>query len=313
MEEVIWIEVLSRHRDVAARWRCTGRVVRIGRAYTNDVVLDDPHVAPEHLQVLRDADGALIAEDLDTANGLLVDGRVRVKRAVLHGDQPIRIGDTYLRFRDPAHPVSPERVVVRQSRWPAVVALSVAALGLKLLSIWLDEFSEPRIVHYVVPLVLSGVLVAGWSGVWAVLARVFSGQARFERNLAIALAGALAYLLYALLSGYLAFSFPWRALVSYQSIPVSCLLAGICFLHLREISPSRLRAKAAAVTGLLALAIGLQVLAQVDPRAGFDKQDYVRRLVPPALRLARLQSEDAFFGDVEKLQGQLDAARADEP
>ena len=58
MDEVIWVEVLSRHRAVVSRHRCTGRVVRIGRAYTNDVVLDDPYVAPEHAIIVRDEDGA---------------------------------------------------------------------------------------------------------------------------------------------------------------------------------------------------------------------------------------------------------------
>ena len=47
MGAVMWIEVLSRHGEVAARERIDGREeARIGRAFDNDVVIDDPHVAP---------------------------------------------------------------------------------------------------------------------------------------------------------------------------------------------------------------------------------------------------------------------------
>jgi pSer/pThr/pTyr-binding forkhead associated (FHA) protein len=58
MEQVIWVEVLGRHRDVAARYRCAGPMVHVGRAYDNDVVLDDPYVAPRHLRIARDESGA---------------------------------------------------------------------------------------------------------------------------------------------------------------------------------------------------------------------------------------------------------------
>ncbi len=43
---MIWIEILGRHREVVARYRGDGAEVRIGRGYDNDVVIDDPYVAP---------------------------------------------------------------------------------------------------------------------------------------------------------------------------------------------------------------------------------------------------------------------------
>ena len=44
-------QILSRHRDVVARQRCEGAEIRIGRAYDNDVIVDDPYVAPRHLRI----------------------------------------------------------------------------------------------------------------------------------------------------------------------------------------------------------------------------------------------------------------------
>src|SRR5438445_11598609 len=91
--QMIWVEILSRHRDVAARFRITGPDVRIGRGYDNDVIVDDPYVAAQHLHVFRDETGQLVVEDLGSANGMFLDGgKSRLARLTVHGRQPIRIG-----------------------------------------------------------------------------------------------------------------------------------------------------------------------------------------------------------------------------
>src|ERR1044072_3577600 len=98
---MIWIEILSRHRDIAARFQIAAAEVRIGRGYDNDVIIDDPYVAAQHLRVFRDEAGQLVAEDLGTTNGTFLDGsRTRLARIAVHGAQPIRIGQTYLRVRE---------------------------------------------------------------------------------------------------------------------------------------------------------------------------------------------------------------------
>ncbi len=79
-EAAIWIEVLSRHGDVGSRQRFTSTPITIGRAYDNDVVLDDPHVAAHHLRIVRSDAGVLTAEDLGSRNGLYL-GRGRESAA----------------------------------------------------------------------------------------------------------------------------------------------------------------------------------------------------------------------------------------
>ena len=64
---MIWVEILSRHRDIAARFRIAAPEARIGRGYDNDVIIDDPYVAAQHLRVFRDEAGQLVAEDLGSA------------------------------------------------------------------------------------------------------------------------------------------------------------------------------------------------------------------------------------------------------
>jgi signal transduction histidine kinase len=100
---MIWVEVLSRHHDVLSRHRCDDDA-SIGRAYDNDVVLDDPYVAPHHVRLAREADGALYAEDLGTVNGISTGPRARRQsRVPLDGREVLHVGRTLLRVRDDGH------------------------------------------------------------------------------------------------------------------------------------------------------------------------------------------------------------------
>jgi hypothetical protein len=314
MDEVIWVEVLSRHRSVLSRHRCEGRVVRIGRAYSNDVVIDDPYVAPEHVHIARDETGALVAEDLGTANGLMADrGRVRERRIALQDDAVICIGNTHLRVRTTDHGVAPERIFAATRRsWPVLLGAGAAVLAAGAALIWMADFTELRTANYVVPLLALAVLVSGWSALWSVVSRIFGGHARFEANLLVGLIAALGFEAWYELSQLGAFGFSWSGLATYRYIGFWCILALAAFAHLQQINPGRVAAKLGVVGAMLAVAVAVQILVQLDPRSGLQ-QDYVRRLMPPAFRLSPVESEDSFFAAVGRLQQKLDQDRSAEP
>ncbi len=313
MEEVVWIEVVSRSRDVLARHRCAGPVIRVGRGYDNDVVLDDPYVAPQHLRIRRGAAGGWVAEDLGSANGLFLDhGREKFGWAEIDGDRLIRIGHTFLRLRETNHAVTPDQPYQPHARlWPLLAGLGASLAVIQVGSIWLGETSEPRLSAYLVTVLTLALLLTGWTAAWSVLSRIFTGQVRFERNLLIALAGLVVYSLYREFTDFAAFAFSWRALAAYQYVGVWSLLAAVCFLHLCEVSPARLKLKGGLVVAVLAIGIGMQLLNQSELRTGVDQQAYLRRLLPPEFRLAPLQNEETFFADIEALKSKLDHDRTE--
>ena len=323
--KALWVEILSRQHEVVARHRVQcdmrGEEVRIGRAYDNDVILDDPYVAAHHVLIARDESGALVAEDLGSANGLFAgQDRRRLARVALDGKQSIRIGRTHLRIRQADHAVAPERVSQPRARaWPLVLGLAGALLGVEFLSLWLRETTEPKLGSYLLPLLSTGLFVVVWTTAWAILSRIFSRQARFERHLLIAVGGLLAFLLFNEATEYGAFALSRRELTTYRYIAMWLLAAAVCFLHLREmslsreISQSRLKLKAAAVVALALVAIGMQTLSQWEASAATDRQSFVRRLKPPTLRLASPQTENAFFAEVAALKSRLDQARSEQP
>jgi len=317
MDQVIWIEILSRHRDVATRHRCVGPEVRIGRGYDNDVVVDDPFVAVHHLRLFRDDAGRLVAEDLGSAGGLFLDrDKHRQARIVIDGDLPIRIGHTALRVREATHPVPRERAGRLEGRAGTIAldaVLAAAILGLQTLSVWVGDVDEPRVSRYVQSLLGFGAMVVAWVALWAILSRIFAGQARLERTLLIALAGLLAYLVYNEFEQFAAFALTWRGPAAYDYVVLWSILAATCFLHLRSIGPSGLKLKAGLVVGLLGVVIAAQTLTQFELRAEYGQQSYPRRLLPPALRLAPVQDENVFFAEVERLKSKLDSDRSTEP
>lgn len=311
MDEMIWVEVLSRPREVMARYRFTGPEIRIGRGYANDVVVDDPYVALEHLRIRRNDDRALVAEDIGTLNGTYVDrGAERVERIVLDGDRLIRIGRTYLRIRGADYALPRERALVAPPRTvPIILVLGAVLLGIAALSLWLHEISEPRLSRYLPALLGLPAYALSWATIWAILCRIFSGQARFERQLLIAIAGLLAFSLYQELSDFTPFAISWYAPGRYEFAAGCGLLAIVCFWHLREIGRSRLKLKGGIVAGLAVIAVATQWLVESEARADYGQQVYARHLLPTAFRLMPFRDEDAFFGDVEKLKGQLDRDR----
>jgi hypothetical protein len=313
---MIWVEILSRHHDVAARFRIDGEEAHIGRGYDNDVIIDDPYVAVRHVRVFRDGAGRLVAEDAGSKNGLFLDpGGVRHARIMLDAEHPVRIGQTYVRIRDPAYAVPAERLAGAQGHsWLAAIAagLAMLLLGIETLFVWLAQTAEPRASNYLTPLLIIVVSAVAWVSVWALLSRVLSGQARFAENLIIALSGLVVLALSRESARIFAFALTWPAAVNYEYAAQWSIAAVVCFFHLRETGRSRLVLKGAAVATLLVLAVAVQTVLRSETLSEVGQQ-YTSQLMPPAFRLAPVRDEDGFFTEIERLKVGLDRDRTKPP
>ena len=311
---MIWVEILSRQREVAARFRIAGAEARIGRGYDNDVVVDDPYVAANHLRVFRDEAGQLAAEDMGSVNGTYLDGsKSRSARIVINGRDTIRIGQTSIRVRDFSHDVERERVAPPEGRLlPVVLAvvLGIAVFGFYALKVWLTQTAEPRASNYVTPILMIVVTILVWAGIWALLSRIFSGRSRFLHNLFIALACAAALLLYVELVKVAAFAWTLPGIGAYEYVAIWSIIAAACFFHLRAIGQTRLWLKGTIVAVLLVAMVAVLALQQSEAFSDSGRQQATRQLLPPSFRAVPLQDEDAFFGDIAGLKASLDGDRA---
>jgi hypothetical protein len=325
---MMWLEVLSRNHDVIARHRIdhdAAMPIRIGRAYDNDVILDDPHIAPHHLTLTQDAAKLWVAEDQHSINGLFVDpaeGKPRrVKQVALSDDRIISIGHTLLRLRTEAYTVAPERALdgstmhhgghSRRIWWWLIPAILVMVI-ITLMQSWLGETGERKPSRYLFDLLPEILLVSVWTGLWALATRLFTGTTRFTRHLLIAVIGVLALGSVDIISGTSAFALSSVKPTEWNYVITWLIFAAIVYFHLREIGHKRLPLKAGIVTTLALLAIGVQWLSKSEQANRFGQPTYVQSLRPPAMRLAAEQTTDEFLSRAEKLKADLDRARTEE-
>jgi Inner membrane component of T3SS, cytoplasmic domain len=313
MEPVMWLELLSRHHDVTQRQRCTGTEIRIGRAYDNDLVLDDPYVAAHHLRLRRTEEGWL-AEDLDSTNGLLAErGKERFDRLKLDDDRIIRIGNTLLRLRSEQYRVAPERVDARRlPLWPVALLLAIGIIGIEVVATWLAEIREPDLSAYLAKISQIAGEVLGWAGIWAILSRVFGGRAWFDRHLLIALTGVFTASAIDEVLKYAGFALSVQPVVSYEYLVRWVIVGLVCFCHLQLIIPRHARRSGTALAGLTVLAIGLQTVLDADNRRNVDPPPFQGQYYPPALRLTTPETDAQFFAEAQRLKARLDANRKDD-
>ena len=269
------IEVLDRLGRVKERFRAETFPLTIGRAYSCDVILDDRYVSPQHLRIDRDEDGALVAEDLQSTNGVQrLTPFAPVTRLAIEDDVRLRLGHTVVRLRLGEHAVEPAARLIA-SVLPAgmfgnrvvSVALCIGAVMLFILDDYLtyyERFSVARILSESAVLVLALML---WAGLWSLVSRLLTQSFHFLEHCSIAALGALVFGAFVHVIDYYAFAFSADASAKVLgwagAVP---LVAGLLYSHLRFCSaapPARLALSSAAVS---AAAVGLAGLAAVENR-----------------------------------------------
>jgi hypothetical protein len=315
MAAVMWIEVLARNGEVLSRNRIDADEARIGRAFDNDVVVNDPHVAPHHLRVFRDADGELVAEDLGTLNGLYAElGATRLARLTLAAEPALRIGRTILRVHDAAHPVAPERALTpprAHAAWGA--GLAVGLVLLILFVNWLELTAEPSANLILLPLLGLATGLAAWTGLWSVVSRIFFGQAQFALHLRVAATACIAIVLWDQLTEILSFSLAWRAIVEFAGLGAWAILGATVYSHLRAIGPRHMNVVAGIFLTLLVTGAAMQYVSRWETRSQMGDRATLGDLRPPVMRLKPLASADEFFKAADETRARVDRARLKEP
>jgi len=194
MGAVIWVEVLDRRGHVAARVRCATLPATIGRAWTNDVVLDDRYVDAVHARLVQDEAGAVALEDAGSVNGIVTASGARPARVPVTGATTVHLGQTTVRIVPadvavaPAVPLPPAtrglEALVTTPRTAVLVALLGVAMAAASFYLSDPDADSPRKVAGAA--LALALIVALWAGVWALVGRATVQQARFLAHFAAA-------------------------------------------------------------------------------------------------------------------------------
>lgn len=313
------LEVLDRDGQPRQTFIVHDWPLRIGRSLDNDLVLCDPHIAPQHLSIVHGEHGLELRVG-ETRNGVQF-GATRLRadeRAVLPvaGEAlELGAGRTRMRLRLPQHTLAPELALVAAAPLarrivPVVIAAAAVLFGL-LLRTWLD--TDPDGFARAAGTIALGAVVttAVWCGAWALLSKTFAHQARFGWHLRVFLLASIATLAVTELPGLLAFALSWPWLSDFAFVGAIAVAATALYFHLLAVEPARRRLMKWVAATCAGVGVVLTLWFNVQRADQFGDELYMNHLFPPALRLARPIATDAFIDRLGPLKATLDKKAKD--
>lgn len=318
--ELLIVETLGSHGRVQTRDRVPltahKRHVTIGRSPQADVILDDAYAAALHVSVEVTPDGAILASDLGSVNGIGVAGR-RYKGAqqlsVPNG--LLQIGRTRLRVRlsnEVLPPEKPDHAAIAPERgspsWAAGAGGIVCAAYVAY-SAWLDaprDAATTIVVAFIPALLIAGA----WLSLWALLSRVTQGEWRLVWHSAI---------LFSVVAGYV-LSINFLDLAWYVSSlprwePRDAVIGAMAFavaLHWHLTHASGLSRRRSILIAILlpatVIGAGLWIQSRTQER-DVNHIGIRERLYPPALRVRDAGNVEDYFKRAARLQARADTRR----
>lgn len=322
MGRLMFVEVVDRRGRVVQRVRVDALPFRIGRAYSNDLILDDRFVCPEHLQVARNAEGQFMAEDLGSANGVFdADSGARIERVRLDSRPQLRLGRTLIRFRDAEDVIEPTVVESRHApivqwatdHWSAALLMLAVLLGARVLESVLGSYREISQFEVIGDAAVALLAVAGWAGAWALVSRLLGHPTRLVAHWMTVSGCSLAAIVLAWALNHARFRM--ASINAVEALEFSgevALLALLLFGNLTAASVLRKRRRQ-----FTAALVALSVLGAVELRNFAERPDFVSmlpywsQLEPTNPAWLPVRSVDQFFSSAASLQGEVDELAAE--
>lgn len=319
---MIVIEVCDEHGRARERLRAERFPVRIGRAYDNDLIVDDPYVCPHHCEVTLDEAGEVVVNDLGSVNGTCLQGdRARAEQVRPGATRKVRLGHSVLCFKDPSQLVAAtRRDPVAAGGWPPrslPLSLAVLLLGGVVMAVmgFLGSYSEFKYERYFISEQIPAlVAVAAWASIWAIVSRITMQRFAFLRHATILVSILLLVMLSDYVLEFLKFGFATARPFELVSTLISVVaIALLLYWHLRlctEQSRTRLLTISAAIA---VVSIGLfEVDAYLDGKEFNGYPAYSRSLKPPVFQLVESRPVERFLATAGALREQIDAEIAEQ-
>lgn len=318
--EFVIVETLGSHGRVQTRDRvpltAEKRHVTIGRSPRADVMLDDAYAAALHAAIEVAPDGAILASDLGSVNGIGVAGRrQKGARQLPIPNGLLQVGRTRLRVRysNEALPLEkPDHAAIAPVRgtpsWVAGAGGVVCAAYIAY-SAWLDaprDVATTIVVAFIPALLLAGA----WLSLWALISRVTQGEWRLVWHTAILFSVVAAYVLMVNL-----LDVAWYVLSWPPSETRDVVIGAIAFavaLHWHLTHASGLSRGRSVLIAILVPAIVTGAGLWIQSRNQERNVNYIginEQLYPPALRLRAAVSVQDYFERAARLQAHADSRR----
>lgn len=195
--ETLIIQIGLKQGRNADIYKLRERELYVGRAYSNDIVLTDPYVAPQQLRIYRYGVGSdelsWHINILDATNPVLVNGEpVDSATQAVHPGDSITVGRTTMRLYSDEHEVEPTRKLLvsswlhtaAQKTWIPICLFALLCLTDSLLSYSFSNTDGEWKEHGINSIAGMGLLLA-WVGFWSIVGRVLRHQPHFMYQLLV--------------------------------------------------------------------------------------------------------------------------------
>ena len=188
----IIIEELSHGHKLLGRHKFATSSITIGRGYDNDIIISDPHVCPDHLQLNFNGEHWLLNDQGSINGSYLEDSKENILQHQVKSGDIITIGKSQVRFVFPSHPVdesiaiSPFESLINLARHPVALAFSMSLFAL--IAGWiinLNNANEVTLTQMLVPTIGLTLGFALWPAGIALVSHLTKHDARFWTQMGI--------------------------------------------------------------------------------------------------------------------------------
>jgi hypothetical protein len=308
------VEVRGRGGQLLERFRSHALTLRIGRAFDNDLILEDEHVCAHHLRLSR-VEGGWRFQDLDSLNGLRRRGRV-ADDGILHSGDELRIGHTILRVYDEEHPVEPamrltgaEATLAALGRRGVWLVLAAASVVVSAVGLFWSSVEEFELLPAVQPLMMGIMETCVVAAAWAFVGRLLRHRTSFIAHFSLWLTYGLLGVLTTFVAHTVAFNASDQRLEAILEHGLSFAVLGfVIWGSLTLATNLRGRNRLYAALGVAAIALVVEVAGQFQFQTFFfGRPDYYARLQNPSLLFAEPASESQLLQELPALFDRADA------
>jgi hypothetical protein len=326
-------------RGVSTWHRLDSLPITIGRAPSNDIILDDPYLDARHARIDVGPHGGLEIDDLGTVNGLVADGARASGPLALDAGRELRAGRTTFRFRDVDEAVpaalrddvgppaahagtAPAQVLDRETTPPAaspvlggllatrarLATCCVAMLVAFACNAWLNDISRSS-GGTVFSAVLGFAILAGlWAALWAAAGRAVVHRFRFLAHAAVVSLAMIALLAWSTVNDWLTFLYPdakaaWLLYLAVFLVVLGALVSA--HLALATGQPWRRQRKTGLFVAGSVVAL-LVVAALVSDDKFTDVPKFANQLKPMSARLVPAHTVSEFGDAARELRKEVD-------
>jgi hypothetical protein len=310
MAELI-VEIHDAHRRLPAYRHIVRFPLTIGRGYSNDIILNDPFVAAEHV-VLDVAENGWVLRQLDVVNPPQLQGKtIKQEQTVIKSGDELLLGKTLIRFFKPQHAVVPVKkmhdtiagFLETSGELLAVVVLLLMLLMAQMFSEFLivsEKISLQKVAANALPVVGVALL---WAVIWSMIAFVVRRKTYYLFFLSVTIAYFLADMVLESAIEYVAFNSRHILLPEILSYLTSGVLMVFMFYanmgRAMNLTTRRRILLSNIFSWTLVLMIGF--VMQANRPAFIADPEYQAMLKPPFAQWAETLSMQSFLQESDKL------------